>query len=500
MAQYLEFSGISKAFPGVQALKDITFRAEGGRVLALLGENGAGKSTLLKIMSGDIRADAGTIALGGREMDFTSPNDAIKAGVSVIYQERQLVASMSVAENIFPGMPPRNSLGLVDGKQLRKEAQKLIDEFGLPIDPSDPVGTLSVAYQQMVEIMKAYRRGGDVIAFDEPTAPLTDTEITILFKLIAQLKEAGKVVIYVSHRLNEIFQVTDEIVVLKDGRLVTTLSTAETSEPELIRAMVGRDIGDTYAKLKRNEDIGEVLLEVSNLYTDVLRDVSFRAEPGQTVAFIGSTGSGKSTLINLVPRFYDVTDGSVLIDGIDVRDYTQEALRKKIGYISQRAVMFTGDVTGNIAFGDSSETGADPARVERAARIAQADVFVAGMDGGYGASISQGGVNISGGQKQRLSIARAIYRNPEILVFDDSFSALDYKTDRELRAALRAETAGVTNLIVAQRIGTIRDADRIVVLDDGVLAGMGTHDELMRDCGVYREIALSQLSMEELGQ
>jgi ATP-binding cassette subfamily B protein len=231
----------------------------------------------------------------------------------------------------------------------------------------------------------------------------------------------------------------------------------------------------------------------------VLRDVSFTARQGETVAFIGSTGSGKSTLINLVPRFYDVTDGRVLVDGVDVRDYTQEALRKKIGYVPQRAVLFTGDVSENVAFGDSADGAADPDGIARAVRIAQAEDFVSAMEGGYAASISQGGANISGGQKQRLSIARAIYRDPEILVFDDSFSALDYKTDRELRSALKRETRGVTSLIVAQRIGTIRDADRIIVLDEGQLAGIGTHGELMRDCEVYREIAYSQLSREELG-
>ncbi|MDR2356923.1 MAG: ABC transporter ATP-binding protein/permease [Oscillospiraceae bacterium] len=230
----------------------------------------------------------------------------------------------------------------------------------------------------------------------------------------------------------------------------------------------------------------------------VLRDVSFTAKRGETVAFIGSTGSGKSTLINLVPRFYDVTDGRVLVDGVDVRDYTQEALRKKIGYVPQRAVLFTGDISENVAFGDSADGDANPDGIARAVRIAQADDFVGGM-GGYSAAVSQGGANVSGGQKQRLSIARAIYRDPEILVFDDSFSALDYKTDRELRAELKKETRGVTSLIVAQRIGTIRDADRIIVLDEGLLVGCGTHDEMMRDCEVYREIAYSQLSREELG-
>jgi ATP-binding cassette subfamily B protein len=231
----------------------------------------------------------------------------------------------------------------------------------------------------------------------------------------------------------------------------------------------------------------------------VLKNVNFTCHKGDTVAFIGSTGSGKSTLINLVPRFYDVSEGAVLIDGIDVREYTQEALRKKIGYVPQKATLFTGNVSTNVSYGDASGELGDANEITRALRVAQATEFVEKMDGGVVAAISQGGQNISGGQKQRLSIARAIYRRPEIYIFDDSFSALDYKTDQQLRAALRTESAGVTNLIVAQRIGTIRDADKIIVLEAGQLVGEGTHDELMASCEVYREIAFSQLSKEELG-
>jgi len=231
----------------------------------------------------------------------------------------------------------------------------------------------------------------------------------------------------------------------------------------------------------------------------VLHDVSFTAERGETVAFIGSTGSGKSTLINLIPRFYDVTEGQVLIDGTDVRDMTQVALRNKLGYIPQRAVLFSGTVASNVAFGDNGKDPASEEEIIKAIGIAQAADFVERMDGRTGAQIAQGGTNVSGGEKQRLAIARAICRAPGIFIFDDSFSALDYRTDRELRAALRKETEGATNLIVAQRIGTIRDADRIIVLDEGVVVGMGKHEELMETCPVYQEIAHSQLSAEELG-
>lgn len=228
---------------------------------------------------------------------------------------------------------------------------------------------------------------------------------------------------------------------------------------------------------------------------DVFSHVSFRAEKGQTIAFIGSTGSGKSTLINLVPRFYDATEGEVLVDGVNVRDMKQRTLRDKIGYVPQKGVLFTGTVADNIAFGGK----ADREAVENAAKIAEADGFIREMEHGYDSPIAQGGKNVSGGQKQRLSIARAVAQNPEIMIFDDSFSALDYKTDKQVRENLKERLQGVTNLIVAQRIGTIMDADKIIVLDQGKAVGEGTHRQLLETCPVYREIALSQLSKEELG-
>lgn len=230
----------------------------------------------------------------------------------------------------------------------------------------------------------------------------------------------------------------------------------------------------------------------------VLQDMSFKAERGQTVAFIGSTGSGKSTAINLVPRFYDATEGEVLVDGVNVKDYTLRALHDKIGYVPQRAVMFSGTVESNVAYGEKSGTEYTLEDVKDAVRVAQGTDFIEKKDDAYRAHVAQGGTNFSGGQKQRLAIARAVCRRPEIYIFDDSFSALDYKTDRLLRTALKQETGGATSLIVAQRIGTIRDADLIIVLDEGKVVGKGTHDELMKSCGVYREIAYSQLSAEEL--
>ena len=251
------------------------------------------------------------------------------------------------------------------------------------------------------------------------------------------------------------------------------------------------------------DKVGEIVFDnVSFKYPDaeecVLKDISFTAKKGETVAIIGATGCGKSTVINLIPRFYDATEGTISVDGVNVKDYSQKELRNKIGYVSQKATLFTGTIESNVAYGDNGKGDASEADIKEALDIAQASEFVDSLEDGSRAYVAQGGSNFSGGQKQRMSIARAIARKPEILIFDDSFSALDYKTDRVLREALAKSCKNSTRIIVAQRIGTIRDADRIIVLEDGKIAGMGKHEELMKNCEVYQQIALSQLSKEEL--
>lgn len=273
-------------------------------------------------------------------------------------------------------------------------------------------------------------------------------------------------------------------------RIMEVLSTAPT-------------IVDGNLKERKSGSAGEVeFRNVSFRYPDadgdVLQNISFTAKKGETVALIGSTGCGKSTVVNLIPRFYDASEGEVLVDGVNVREYTQKSLRAKIGYVSQKATLFTGTIRSNVAYGDNGRAETSEEEVKEAVATAQAAEFVEQLDGTYDGYVAQGGSNLSGGQKQRISIARAVARKPEIFIFDDSFSALDYKTDRTLRKTLDEKCGDATRIIVAQRIGTIRDADKIIVLDEGRIAGMGRHKELMQNCEVYQQIALSQLSKEEL--
>lgn len=253
------------------------------------------------------------------------------------------------------------------------------------------------------------------------------------------------------------------------------------------------------AESKKGEvEFRNVCFEYPGAQEAVLEGIDFTVRPGQTLAIIGATGSGKSTLINLIPRFYDASKGEVLVDGVNVKDFDEQALRNRIGYISQSAALFSGTIASNIAFGDSGKPAPDKEEIRKAAQIAQSDDFIESLDSQYDSFVAQSGQNFSGGQKQRISIARALARKPEILIFDDSFSALDFKTDRALRRALKENESQTTKIIVAQRIGTIRDADEIIVLDHGKIAGKGTHDELIKTCPVYQQIALSQLSRKEL--
>ena len=286
--------------------------------------------------------------------------------------------------------------------------------------------------------------------------------LAVMFIMVPRAQAAA-------NRINEVLDIVPEIV-----------------DPENVKASI---TGKGYIEFR------DVSFNYHGAEEPVLRNINFAAKPGEVTAIIGSTGSGKSTLINLIPRFYDVAGGCVLIDGVDVREYSQESLRGKIGFVPQKAVLFSGTIAENIRVGMDNATDED---VRHAAEIAQAADFINAMDGGYEHEIAQGGANVSGGQKQRLSIARALVRKPEIYIFDDSFSALDFKTDAKLRAALKKEIAEATVIIVTQRVGTVMDADRIIVLDDGQVVGMGKHRELLDNCGVYREIVESQLSEEEI--
>ena len=478
MSHSLEFNSISKAYPGVQALKDVSFHVDSGEILALLGENGAGKSTLLKILSGDINPDEGTVRINGADQRFNSPYNAIKAGISVIYQERQLVPAMSVAENLFQGDQPQKAFRMIDRHALKTQTQEIIDRFGIPLKADDIVGRLPVAYQQMVEIMKAYRRNSDIIAFDEPTAPLTDGEINILFNLIMQLKDEGKTILYVSHRLPEVFQLTDKIVVLKDGQLVAEFITGETDEQELILSMVGRDIGDTFSRLRRNTKFGDVLLEMKNVYTDALNDISLSLKQGEIIGLAGLVGAGRTEVARAIFGADTILSGEIKIDGSTVKiSEPKDAIkagialcpedRKEEGLILLRSIrenismpvlakIKSGLFLDNKKEADLAESG-----------IKQYDIKTP--------SINKTVRELSGGNQQKVILAR--WTNKEmttkILILDEPTKGIDVGTKAEvyqLICDLAAEGLGVI-LISSELTEVINIADRIIVMRSGHITG-----------------------------
>jgi len=484
MEKHLEFRGISKSFPGVKALTDVSFKAEGGKVLALLGENGAGKSTLLKIMSGDLHADEGEIILNDQVVKFASPHHAIKTGVSVIYQERQLIPGMSVMENIFPGEMPVTKLRQLDRKKLKQNAWELIKKFGLNINPTTPVGGLPVAYQQMVEIMKAYQRNSEVIAFDEPTAPLTGAEITVLFDIIRQLKEEGKIVIYVSHRLAEIFEITDEIVVLKDGFKVAQMITSESNEQELIKAMVGRDIGDTYANLSRNEEIGDTLLEVNNLVTHAVRDVSFKMRRGEVVGFAGLVGAGRTEVARALFGADKVLSGEILIEGKPVKFASpKDAIASGIALCPEdrkdQGLVLLRSIRDNVCMPvlDKLKKGLF---LDSKARTELAEEAI----GKY--SIKTHSVNkvvaeLSGGNQQKVILGRwtSSKMDTKILILDEPTKGIDVGTKAEIyQMVCDFAKQGIGVIFISSELTeVINVADNIIVMHNGKISGQLRREE-----------------------
>jgi len=483
LASFIEFSNISKGFPGVQALDDVSFRVEGGRVCALLGENGAGKSTLLKALSGDQPPDSGTISIDGNLVSFSSPNDAIKASISVIYQERQLIPGMSVMENIFIDDLPRKGVR-IDKATLRKKTQDILDDFSLDVSPTELVGRLSVAHQQMIEIMKAYRRDSDIIAFDEPTAPLSEAEIDVLFKMIKRLRDKGKIIIYVSHRMAEIFQVTDDIVVLKDGHLVAELKTEDTSEPELISAMVGRDIGDTYAKLSRNEEFGGVLLEVNNLETEDVHDISFKLRKGEIIGFAGLIGAGRTEVVRAIFGADPIISGDIILEGKKVKFKSpKDAIKAGIALCpedrKEQGLVLARTISNNVTSAVLPQMRTGPFLDKRKERkLANNAVKKYSIKT---PTIEKNVIELSGGNQQKVILGRWTSEEmvTKILILDEPTKGIDVGAKAEIyQTVCDFAKAGIAVIYISSELTEVINlSDTIVVMAGGRITGTMTRQD-----------------------
>lgn len=471
MSEYLKFEKICMEFPGVKALDDMSFGVNKGEIVAFLGENGAGKSTLLKILNGDYHHTSGKVYIDGKEVEFHSPNEAIKAGISVIYQERQLAPYLSVAENIFMGNPPTKN-GFIDFKELNKKAKEIIDEFGLPIAPETPVKKISVAFQQMVEIMKAYNRKADIICFDEPTAPLTDSEIVILFQIINKLKAQGKAIIYVSHRMNEIFEITDRVVVFKDGKLMGVENTGDVTEAQLIKMMVGRDIGDVFNDLKRNDKIGDVVLEMKNVSNSYIKDISLQVKAGEIVGFSGLAGAGRTEVARAIFGADPITSGEITLKDKPYKPKSpRDAMNRGIALCPEDrkleglSLILTVRENSSLAvLGNLCKVGFVNFKQERdftSKAIKEFNIKTPTME--------QKVINLSGGNQQKIVLARWMAMNPQLIIFDEPTKGIDVGAKSEIYHMIcEAARKGVAVIMISSELPEIIGiSDRILVMKDG---------------------------------
>lgn len=488
MSNVLEFQHISKYFPGVKALDDICFKAYSGEVLAFLGENGAGKSTLLKVLNGDYQPDNGKYLLDGEERHFRTPHEAIEAGISVIYQERQILLELSVAENIYLGRMPTKHGGIIDTRRANAMAQQIIDDFGLPIKPAAKVKDLSIAYQQMVEIMKAYSRDNlKVICFDEPTASLSDSEIESLFAIIRKLRSEGKIIIYVSHRMNEIQQITDKVAIFKDGRYVNTVVTGEVSEGEMIKMMVGRDLGDIYASLDRNKAIGDVLLDVQGVSSSYVKENSFQLHAGEVLGFSGLVGAGRTELMRAIIGADKALTGTVLLEGKKIVNRSpKDAMRNGIVLVPEdrkmQGILANLSVSGNINISlldqHSNKLGIVNKKKDAiAAAQGIRDFHIKTPDA------DKKIVELSGGNQQKCIVARWLATSPKVLILDEPTKGIDVGAKSEFYQMIcEFAKRGLGIILISSEMPEVIGlSDRIVVMKSLRIVGTLSREEATED-------------------
>ncbi len=479
---YLQFDSICKNFPGVRALEDISFGVMEGSVHALVGENGAGKSTLLKILSGAYQPDAGRILLNGKSYIFRSTAEAIKAGIAVIYQELHLVSDMTVAENLYIGHYP-NHLGILDKKKLWDDSQEQLNRLGEEIDPGMNVGRLSIAQRQMVEIAKALTRGVKIIAFDEPTSSLSDSEIKRLFRIIRELKQQGHVILYVSHRMEEIFEICDKVTVFRDGKLVETFESIEgVTRDILINRMVGRDIHDIYNYQPRPQE--EVALEVNKLTGYGLSEpASFSMSKGEILGFFGLVGAGRSELLRLIYGARRKTGGSVKLYGNEIEmDAPSDAIRegivfcsedrKKEGVIAVRSVLENVNLSARRLHSYSSFFIQEDWEKENATqKISQLNIKTP--------SLQQLTGYLSGGNQQKVILARWLSENIKVILLDEPTRGIDIGAKNEIYHIMYdLAKKGICIIMVSSDLPEIMGvADRIIVMRQGRIVTELNHGE-----------------------
>ena len=481
---FLNIINISKAFPGVQALKGINLSVKKGIVLALAGENGAGKSTLMKILSGILPMDEGEIFLEGKKVDISGPLASQKMGISIIYQELNSLLNMNIAENIFLGREPKKN-GVIDKKSMHEEAAKLLTHVGLNVDTRTKLSALSTAQKQMIEVAKALSFNAKLIIMDEPTSSLTEVETQTLFSIIRRLRSQGVTIIFISHRMKEIFEIADEIAIMRDGTMVCTLETAQTDENEVIGNMVGREISDMYAKTPA--EIGDVMLEVRNLSTHkLLKNISFSVRKGEILGFAGLVGAGRSEVMRALFGIDPKTGGEIFINGepVAIRN-TVDAIRHDIGFLpedrKEQALILMMSIKRNITLpallnfrkGLFLRKSLESAAAKK--HIKALDIRTPGED-----QLVQ---NLSGGNQQKVTIGKWMEINPKLLILDEPTRGIDVKSKKEIHS-LMSELAkqGVAIVMISSELPEVLGmSDRIIVMHEGRITGAVSREEATQE-------------------
>jgi ABC-type sugar transport system ATPase subunit len=476
LAQTVEFRNISKFFPGVHALDSISFTAEKGFVYALMGENGAGKSTFLKILNGDYIPDTGELLIDSEIKHFQRPKDALESGISVIYQERQILPHMTVAENIFLGDWPHSKAGVIDFSLMNRKTEEITSRFGLDIKPEAKAGSLSVAYQQMVEIMKAVRRNAGIIAFDEPTASLSDKEIEILFSIMRKLQDEDHIIFYVSHRMNEVSRIAQKIIVFKDGKLAGTADQDQINADELVRMMVGRSLDDRLTKSFVDRSIGEVVFECHGLTTEEIRDISFSIKKGEILGFAGLVGAGRTEIMRAIFGMDRILSGDILLGGKPLTlKSPKQAIEKGIDLVpedrKEQGVLPNVSVSANIsvaALKRLCKLGVINFEAETEMALRNIEKFKIKTPG-----IEKLLIQLSGGNQQKTILARCLECNPQILILDEPTKGIDVGAKSEFhRIIFECAGAGMAVIVVSSELPELISlCDRIIIIRDGMISG-----------------------------
>ena len=483
----LQMKGITKTFPGVKALSNVDLELYKGEVLALLGENGAGKSTLIKTLSGDYSADSGEIWINGKQVIGADPRKTLALGVSVIYQEMNLGASISIAENIFIGHLPLRKSGLVDFKKLRVMAQEALDRVGLvDVDPFDPVGGLSIAQMQMVEIAKALSQGARILVMDEPTAALNDEEIDILFGLVRQLQAEGCAIIYISHRLDEVFQITDRIQVMRDGCRVANLNTSETNKNELIAHMVGRQMHDMYPERDQSH-IGDVIMKVEGLCSNYIKDVSFEVRKGEILGFFGLMGSGRTEIVEMVFGARKRTAGKIFIDGEEMKiEEPADGKNAGMGYVPSDRKGQGLFLTQSVALNVSNNVLDDISNVigildfKKEAKLVNEWIDALRIKTPSMDTITK---SLSGGNQQKVVLAKWLTSKPKVLILNEPTRGIDVGAKAEIYNLVNElSKQGLSFIMVSSELPEVMAmSDRVVVIHEGKYKGTVMREDFTQE-------------------